>query len=83
MRLDTLFGYVVHSASFLSLPEQTASSWRGTMDTMSSNRDTVGGSASVALASGAQLRRVSLELMASDILLSSLPLQKHNRFPAH
>ena len=45
------------------------------MDTMSSYRDIFGRSASVALASGAQLHQVSLELMASDILLSSLPLQ--------
>ena len=45
------------------------------MDTMSRNRDIVGRSASAALASGAQLHRVSLEFMASDILLSSPPLQ--------
>ena len=45
------------------------------MDTMGSNRDMVGRSASMVLASGAQLRRISLELMASDTLLSSLPLR--------
>lgn len=45
------------------------------MDTMGSNRDIIGRSALAALTSGAQLRRISLELMVSDILLSSLPLR--------
>ena len=45
------------------------------MDTMSNNRDMVGRSAWAACASGARLHRVSLELMASDILLPFLPLQ--------
>ena len=80
--LDIPFDGVVNSPLVIQQPsQQKHQADGGTTDTMSENRDTVRHHALATGASGAQMRRVSLELMASSALLPPLPSRSRSRFP--